>query len=531
MLDILIINGTVIDGSGAPGYKGCVGIKDGKLVSAKGDEPAARVIDAAGKVVCPGFIDAHSHGDYVLGTENGRIFKTVQGITTELAGQCGGSRAPVSAERVEEMHSFFGYKQPLEEAKRWTTFERYLEYVSGLCLSANAKLNVGHRILRTAVMGLENRPATAQELDRMCGMLREAMQAGASGLSTGLIYVPGCYAETSEVVELAKVIAPYNGIYFTHLRNESFALVESLQEALDIGRNAGVRVNISHHKALGKDNWGKQKTTLEMIRKANEDGYHTTLDQYPFDRCMNNMTSCIPNWYFAEGTNAVSQKLRDPAFRAQLRKEMESPDTPYDNFYRNSGGWDGIYVAAAAKTPEAEGKFISEYAELVGKDPWTAYFDLMAENNCGVSGIYCAMSQDDLFDIIRSPYCVVGTDGINKSWQDKGHPRGSSTFPKAIELYVKQNKVLTLEQMIHKMTGLTAERLLVDNKGLLKEGYDADVLVLDYDNLKVHATYDDPNRKTEGIDYVIVGGKVVYQDLEFTGEYPGKFVPHTGGAK
>lgn len=528
MLDILIINGTIMDGSGTPGYKGCVGIKDGKIVTAKGDEKAAQVIDAVGRIVCPGFIDAHSHGDFVLGTEDGRLFKTAQGITTELCGQCGSARAPVSAERAEEIHAFFDYKQPLDEVKRWTTFERYLDYVSRLSLSANTKFNVGHRILRAAVMGLENRLATPAELENMKAILREAMQAGAAGLSTGLIYVPGCYADTNEVVELAKTIAAFDGIYSTHLRSESEALVESVEEALGIGREAGVRVCISHHKVLGKDNWGKHKQTLELIHRANEKGFHTTLDQYPYARCMTTLQACIPNWYFADGLEAITQRLRDDSFRAQLRKEMEDPTTDYDNFYRNSGGWDGVYVASAPDTPQAQGKFVSEYAVEQGKDPWTAFFDLMVENHCTAGGVYCAMSEEDMFDIIRSPYCVVGTDGINEEWAGKGHPRGSASFPQAIDLYVKKNKILTLEQMIHKMTGLTAERLLVHNKGLLKTGYDADVLIMDYENLHNPADYDHPNALTEGMDYVIVNGKVVYHNLKFAGEYPGKFVPHVG---
>lgn len=530
MLDILIINGTVIDGSGAPGYQGCVGIKDGKIVMARGDESAAQVIDAAGKIVCPGFIDAHSHGDTdsVMGTENGRLFKTPQGITTEIAGQCGTSRAPVSAEHLDTMYDFFVYSLPKEEVKRWTAYENYLDYVSNLSLSANVKFNVGHRALRAAVMGLENRVATNRDLENMKALLREAMQAGAAGMSTGLIYVPSCYSETGEIVELAKTLAPFNGTYSTHMRNESDQLVESLEEALNIGREAGVRVCISHHKAMGKDNWGKQKQTLEMIHRANQDGYYTTMDQYPYDRCMNMMRSCIPPKYFAQGLDVITEQLKDAGFRAQLKREMEDPATPYDNFYRNSGGWDGVYIAHTPVTKGAAGKFISEYAQEIGKDPWTTYFDLMVENRCSVGGVYCAMSQEDMFDIIRSPYCVVGTDGINKKWTDKGHPRGSATFPQAIDLYVKKNKILTLEQMIHKMTGLTAERLLVPNKGLLKDGYDADVLVMDYENLHNPATYDEPNALTEGMDYVIVNGKVVYHDLQFTGTYSGKFVPHTG---
>lgn len=532
MLDILIKHARIIDGSGAAAYQGEVGIRGDKLVMDPEDRTAARVIDAAGRVVCPGFIDAHSHGDKFIGTQDARMFKTPQGVTTELCGQCGGSQGPIAPERARETHDFFDFAHPVERMKTWNTFERVLEYFDSLQLTTNVKSSVGHRMLRMAAMGLDNRPATAKELENMKSMLREAMQAGAAGLSTGLIYVPGCYADTHEVVELAKVIEPYGGIYSSHMRNEAEGVVEAVQEVLDIGRLAGVRVDISHHKVLGKDNWGLQKKTLEMIARANErDGIHATCDQYPYTRNMTTLRACIPNWYFAQGLEAFVQKLREPSFRTELRREMEDPATPYDNYYRNAGGWEGVYISSAAKTPEIAGQFVSELAHKIGKDPWTAYFDLMIENNCDMGGVYCSMCEDDVCDIIRSPYCVVGSDGINKSWKGKGHPRGSSTFPHAINYFVREKKILSLEQMIHKMTGLTAQRLLVDNKGLLKDGYDADVLIIDYDNFKDTATYDEPNRLTEGLDYVIVGGKVVYCQKQFTGVYSGRVLAHTGGRK
>lgn len=263
-------------------------------------------------------------------------------------------------------------------------------------MSANAKFYIGHRVLRMQVMGLDNRLATAPELDRMQGLLRDAMQSGAAGMSTGLIYVPGCYADTEEVVALARATAPYNG----------------------------------------------------------------------------------------------------------------------------------VYTVTAPNMPEAEGLSVSRFAALQGRDPWECFFELMDATKGTAKCVYATMREEDLWEIIQSPYCVVGTDGYNNSWASKGHPRDSATFPHAINYYVKDKKILTLEQMIHKMTGLTAERLLVPNKGLLKAGYDADVLIFDYDRLKDLSTYDDPNRLTEGMDYVIVGGQVVYHDMKFTGVYPGKFVAH-----
>lgn len=524
MLDILIINGTMIDGSGAPAQKGCIGIKDGKLVHAAGTEEAERVIDASGCIVCPGFIDAHSHGDRLLGTEDGRLFKTPQGITTEQCGNCGASQAPVALERAEELQKALSRNTPLETVKSWSDYNAYLQHAENCQKSANVRFYVGHRILRQGVMGMDNRQPTKKELDRMCSMLREAMEAGAAGLSTGLIYVPACYAQTDEIVELAKVIAPFGGIYASHMRSESEGLVDAVRETIDVGRQAGTRVCISHHKVLGRPNWGMQKETLQLIQQANDEGVHVTCDQYPYTRNMTSLYSCMPNWHFSRGMGHVADMLKDEAFRKTVRAEMEDPATPYDNYYLNAGGWGGVYITSMPKTKDAAGMFVSEYAQKIGKDPWEAYFDLMVENNCGGAGVYCSMCDDDVCDIIRSPYCVVGTDGINAAWSVPGHPRGSSTFPHAINYFVKEKKILTLEKMIHKMTGLTAERLRFAGKGLLKEGYDADVVIFDFDRLHDLATYDDPNRLTEGMEYVIVNGQCVYENMALTGKYSGRLL-------
>lgn len=522
MLDTLIIGGTVIDGSGKKGYLGTVGIKDGVLIMDPKETEAKEVIDATGKIVCPGFIDPHSHGDALVGTEDGRLFKTPQGITTELAGNCGGSRAPIPEFGRKSIYEGLKFGWPREITDQWTTFDKFLSFVEASDLSANARFYVGHNILRFAVMGFDNRPSTEKELDQMKGLLRESMQSGAAGFSTGLIYLPGCYSEPEEVEALASVVAEYGGIYSSHIRNEAENVIESVQEVLDVGRKTGVRLNISHHKVQGRDNWGKQNTTLKMVDEANANGIYTTLDLYPYTRSMNGMKSCMPPWHFSEGINIVIERLRDPEYRKLVKKEMMSPESKYDNFYRNSGGWEGVYIAAAPKTPEAEGYFIADYAKKLGKDPFDTYFDLQIENDFQLKGVYCTMNMADVCQIVKSPYCVIGTDGCTPSWKNKGHPRASAAFPQAIQTFVKDEKIFTLEEMIHKMTGLTAERLLVKNKGLLKDGYDADVLVLDFDGMKVHSTYDDPNRKTEGIDYVFVGGKCVYHDLEFTGNYTGK---------
>jgi N-acyl-D-amino-acid deacylase len=528
MLDVLIKNARIIDGSGALSAVGSVGIKDGKIVMSQGGEDAAEIIDAAGRCVCPGFIDAHSHGDLILGSEDAHLFKTTQGVTTEVVGQCGLSMAPAVPENLAAIQNMLsmGTTWFPEDMKNWTSYSRFLDYADKQPLTANAKMYIGHSSLRIAVMGMANRPATGKELDTMKGILREAMEAGAAGFSTGLIYTPSCYAEEKEIIELAKVIEAFDGVYASHMRNESYAIVDAVKETINVGRQAGVRVDISHHKMLGKPNWGTQEQTLKLIHNANDEGIRVICDQYPYTCNMTTLNACMPPWYFENGFHAMTDKLLDPAFRVKLKAEMEDPDTPYDNYYLNAGGWDGVYVYSAAKTPLAEGKFISDYAKEIGADPWKAFFDLCVANNCETGGVYSSMCEEDVCEIIRDPYCIVGSDGLTRSWKEKGHPRASATFPHAITYFVKKKGILTLEEMIHKMTGLTAEYLVIAGKGLIKEGYDADLLIFDYDRLHDTATYDHSNSITEGIDYVFVNGEPVYTDLKFTGRAPGRMIRH-----
>ena len=526
MLDYLILNAKIIDGTGRPSYSGSIGIKDGKIVMTKGTEEANETIDANGCFVSPGFIDPHSHCDFTLGQSELNIIKTNQGITTELAGNCGSSSAPVSRQNINHLKNLLsvGTSKFDDDMINWTSFKDYLQYADSCQKTMNVRFMVGHNALRIAVMGMENRPSTKKELDTMKGLLREAMQDGAAGFSTGLIYTPGCYADENEVLELAKVIEPFDGIYASHIRNEAEGVVEAVEEVIDVGRRAGVRVDISHHKVLGKQNWGKQKKTLELISRANDEGIKVICDQYPYTKCMTTTNACMPPWHLEGGFGALSEKLKNNEFRAKIKAEMENPDTPYDNFFLNAGGWDGVYVTFAERTPKAAGKYISEYAKLTGKDPWDAYFDMCIENNCIAGAVYSSMCDEGICEIFKSPYCVVGTDGITRSLEENGHPRACASFPRALSYFVREKKIVKLEEAIRKMTGLTADFLNVKNKGYIKEGYDADLVIFDFENLRDTATYDNAVSMAEGICRVIVGGETVYKDMQITRKFIGKAI-------
>lgn len=524
MFDLFIKNAFIIDGTGAEGYEGNIGIVGDRMYLSEDEEKAGKVIDAKGYMVSPGFIDVHSHGDQILGQPQGMLAKINQGITTEIAGQCGGSMFPIHPDTLDLAKGFLsiGTLTFPDEMKQWNNASSYFNYAGKIPIAGNMKFLIGHSTLRIAVMGFDDRKPAKDELDKMKSLVKDAMEQGAAGLSTGLIYSPGCFADTEELIALAEVIKPYGGFYATHMRNESEQVIESVKEALEIGRRAGVPVWISHHKAAGRTNWGKTKETLRLIQEANENGIKATLDQYPYEANMTNLNICIPPKYFnTNGVEGMVQTLKDPGTREQIKKEMQDINCGYDNFYLNAGGFDGIFISGCPMVPEADGKFVSEYAKFAGKDPFDAYFDLLIANGSKANGIFYSIGEEDMMRIIKSDYACVGTDGSCRSMEEKTHPRTFATFPKALRYYHKEKKLLTLPQMIRKMTGFPAERAGLKNKGLIKDGYDADLVIFDYDKIRDTATYLEPLKLCDGIEYVIVNGKIVYHEKKMTGEYPG----------
>lgn len=525
-MEILFKNVKIIDGQGYPAYVGNVGVSKGKICLSNLPEKAEWVIDGAGKVLAPGFIDAHSHGDMTLGIsmDYDALCKINQGVTTHVAGQCGDTQAPYGPKRNAAILPEGMDEGRIELQKGWTTFSKYIEYLKQLPMAINCKMLVGHNAIRVAVMGYDARKPTGEELEQMKELVRDAMECGAAGLSSGLGYVPGTYSGLEEMVELVKVVKIYGGIYTSHIRNESKDLIPSLEEAIEVGRQTGVPVHISHLKARGVRNWGNHLRALEVIEKAQSEGLDVTCDQYPYNSTMTFLAPCIPNWYYDKGIDHVINLLKDPAMRKKIRSEMEDPDSDYENLLLNAGDWNGVRICNSPNVPEAEGLTMTEYAKKISKDPFDAYFDMMIANHGLGTAVYHSISDDDVLDIIKKPYVMVGSDGIVLGAKEKCHPRGWGTSIRAICHFFKEKGILSLEEVVYKMTGFPAERYSLKGKGKILEGFDADLVLFDCDNLKDNATYDTPNALAEGIEMVFVNGKLAYKDGALTRERAGKIL-------
>lgn len=533
MLDILIKNVNIIDGTKAPAYIGNVGVKDEKIVLGENlniDEESSLIIDGTGLCITPGFIDAHSHGDGVYGTDYGSECKINQGITTEITGQCGSAMFPV----IEEHESEFKKLLTLicaefpENYKTFTSLEKYGEYVDNCGLRLNAKQLIGHGSLRISVMGYQNRKCTADELNLMKAAVREAMQHGALGISSGLIYSPSCFADTEELIELCKIVAEYGGIYATHMRNESKYVIESVKEALYIGKEAGVPVFISHHKVQGRPYWGYIKETLRLVHEAIENGQKVTIDQYPYLASMTSMNAIIPPWYFGDNLDGLTEKLKDPLIREKIKTDILDPTSNFENQYINCGGFENIIISSMAATPEYNGMSIADAAAKAGKDQFEMVFDMLVANGCVGSCIYFSMCDEDLCTIFKDENTVVGTDGIYTFRGQKTHPRSWNAFPHAICHFQKEKQLVSIEEMIYKITLLPATRVMIDNKGAIKDGWDADLVIMDYEKLQDLSDYKNAEQPAEGIHYVIVNGQVVYHDKKMTENHPGKLIRHMG---
>lgn len=509
-LDYLIQNCSIIDGTGAPAFSGNVGFSSGRCTVFRGGEcpPASKTIDASGLTLVPGFLDAHSHGDLTLVSPLATRAKLGQGITTQIAGQCGVSLFPAAANA--EMFSRFvsgiaPYPDLPEQLSQLDSAKGFFAWLDALQNPLTTKSFVGHGTLRLWAMGYENREPDAGELGRMQDMLRRCIREGALGLSTGLVYAPSCYARNEEILALLRVVHEEGAIYATHPRNEGDTVEEARAESIRLALEADVPLCVSHLKAAGRHNWGKPRAMLEQLDRAVEHGLRALVDCYPYTAGCTSLNVSIPPRYFARGLGGLVEALKSSSERAVIREEMSRP-SDYDNYALNSGGFTGVYVSSCPVDHSAEGMFVSDYAASVGKDPFDAFFDLLIANGGLGLGIYFHMNEDDVLSILTHPLCVIGTDGLVGREGENPHPRSFGTMAHAYDLLVRQKRLLSPEAMIRKMSGQTAEFFGFTNKGVLTNGTDADALLLDLEAFKDTATYQNGTAPCEGIRNMFIGG-------------------------
>ena len=513
-IDLLLQNCIILDGTGAPAYTAGVGFDSGVLRIFRGvvSPPAKETIDASGLTLIPGLIDAHSHGDLTLASPFATRSKLGQGITTQIAGQCGVSLFPAVLHPSDTFARFVSgiapYPDLPEDLSRLESAKGFFDWLDTLANPVTTKSFVGHGSLRLWAMGYENREPDAGELSRMQAILRRCIREGALGLSTGLVYAPSCYAKNEELLALLRVVHEEGAIYANHPRNEGDTVVEARAESIRLALEADVPLCVSHLKAAGRRNWGKPRVMLEQLDRAVDQGLRALVDCYPYMAGSTSLNVSIPPRYFSRGLGGLLEALQSKTEREIIREEMSRP-SDYDNYALNSGGFTGVFVSGCPVDHGADGMFLSDYAAKVGKDPFDAYFDLLIANGGLGLGIYFHMNEDDVVSILSHPLCVIGTDGLPGKPGENPHPRTFGTMPRAYDLLVRNRRVLTPEAMIRKMSGQTAEFFGLDGKGRILDGMDADALLLDLDAFRDTATYQNGSAPCEGIRALFIGGKRV----------------------
>lgn len=528
--ELLISSGRIIDGSGNPYYQGDIAIREGKIAQIRRHIPSdgcKRVIRADHLVVSPGFIDPHSHDDCYVIVRPTCDDKVLQGVTTCVIGDCGFSMAPLSPQYKEEMKEALRVMGSLEVPEDfWTvgSFADYLDKVQAKRPGINLVPLVGHHSVRIAVMGSALRAPMDSELERMKALVADALESGAFGFSTGLIYAPGSYAKTEEIIALAKVITPFGGIYASHLRSEGDFQSSALEEAFRIGKEANVPVHIAHHKVVGKNNWGQSRETLRMIAAVRAQGIQVTCDQYPYNAASTYLASVLPPQILAGGEALYCQRLQDRSTRQAIIEEIEGrkgKETIWDNWIK-AAGFKGIVIAISPNHPDYVGKSIEDIARRDNKNPYDVIFDLIVEEKKATVMILFVMDEGDIERIMKSPFTMVGTDGIPGFGISKVHPRQTGTFPRVLGRYCREKGVLSLEEAVRKMTSLPAQTFQLKQKGLLREGNDADLAIFDPQTIIDRATFEDSKQPPEGIHYVVVNGEIAVEHGKVTGATSGK---------
>jgi N-acyl-D-amino-acid deacylase len=496
--DLLILNGRIVDGTGNPWFRGTIAIKDGRIVRVgKFEASAKQMVDARNQIVAPGFIDVHTHTEDIYGNPTAENFIRM-GVTTLITGNCGGSTVKVG---------------------------EFLGRIKEKPLAVNLATLIAHGSVRAAVMGLDDRAPTSEEQTRMNEMVEQGMKDGAVGLSTGLIYVPGTFAKTEEVVELAKVASKYGGTYASHIRDEGNGVVDAINEAINIGEQANMPVEISHFKISSKALWGKSPTTIGLVRAARARGLTVTVDQYAYTASSTSLDVRLPSWAVAGGRAEGRKRLADPETRKKIIQEMKQ-----DLKHKKFKDYSYAYVASYRANPSFNGKNIAEIVQMArGKKKVDDQIEQILEmyDKGGASMVYRVMSEDDVQNIMREPFTMIASDsGVREFGSGIPHPRGYGNNARVLGRYVRELKIVTIEDAIRKMTSLPAQTFGIRDRGQIREGFAADIVIFDENTVADRSTFESPHQYSVGFSNIIVNGLPVFDGEKLTGAMPGRALRH-----
>ena len=531
--DLIIRNGHIIDGTGSPWYSGDIGIRNGRIaaIGFLGTAQAKRTIDAHGMVVAPGFIDMLGQSELTILVNPHLPSKIFQGITTEFTGE-GGSAAPLNDAIIKADQLSYDH---LKITPDWRTLRQYFARLEKQGMGISLGTYVGATQVRRMVLGDDKVQPTPAQLDQMKALVRDAMHDGAVGVSTSLQYAPAPYATTEELIALAAEAGKLGGVYATHMRSEGSAITAAIDEAVRIGREARIPVEIWHLKAAGKPQWGQMPQIVAQIEKARASGVDISANTYAYPAWFNSFSAFIPPWAHDGGDAKLVERLKDPALRARIRKEMETPSTDWDNEWQEIAGPEAILVSVV-QNPQLlplQGKTIAEIAKLWNKDPFDTIFDLLIQDNAFTQVAVFGMSEPDVALALQQPWVSVDNDSQGTApdgllGQEHPHPRAYGTFPRILRKYVREEKKLRLEDAIRKFSALPAQRMRLSDRGVLKAGLWADVVIFDPQTITDRATFENPNQLSEGMQYVLVNGVPVIDGGKPTNALPGKVLRGPG---
>ena len=524
LFDTVIKNVKIIDGTGIPWFAGDVGIQNGKIgfVGHIGEYRSVETIDGDGRILCPGFIDIHTHCDFMFFSDPYALSRIMQGVTTVAIGQCGISPAPVTEEHVKMMGSYTSFIQGgAHPMWTWRSFADWLSVLDSLRPGVNVFSYVGHGTIKLNVTGSENRNPTGEEIAQMQDLLRSALEEGAFGMSSGLIYPPGSFASIEEIIAVAEPLREYNALYLSHVRNEASGLPDAVAEILLLAEQLHVPVQVHHLKSMGNQNWGLTGEVLDMMEEARKHGVDVTAEVYPYTATSTTLRTMLPGWVREKGRKGIAEMLEDREIRDRIAREIKANAHGEDRI-SSCGGPEGIVVLDTPETPELNGKNLAEASSILGLDPIETVLEIIMHNRGEDACCFFCLDEKEVASVLASPLVMVGSDSLLPASGSTCHPRTYGTFPRILDKYVMKEGLLSIEEAVRKMTGFPAARAGLLSKGLVREGMDADLILFDPAKIKEKASFAEPTNYAAGIDEMFINGKRIISGGEPTGVRAGK---------